>query len=47
LVVKLGPESLGFELRAWTDRVERWTHVRSELVIAISAALAAEHIAIR
>jgi small-conductance mechanosensitive channel len=47
LVVKLGPESLSFELRAWTDRVERWTHVRSELAIAISAALAAEHIAIR
>jgi potassium efflux system protein len=47
LVVKLGPESVGFELRAWTDRVEQWMHVRSELAIAISGALTAEHIAIR
>jgi len=47
LVVKLGSDSLGFELRAWTDRVEQWMEIRSELVIAISAALAAEKIAIR
>jgi small-conductance mechanosensitive channel len=46
-VVKLGPESLGFELRAWTDRIEQRMRVRSELAIAINAALAAEHIPIR
>jgi small-conductance mechanosensitive channel len=47
LVVKLGPDSLGFELRAWTEDAERWMQIRSELAIAISAALAAEKIALR
>jgi small-conductance mechanosensitive channel len=47
LVVKLGPDSLGFELRAWTDRTEQWMQIRSDLAIAISAALAAEKIALR
>ena len=47
LVVKLGPESLGLELRAWSDHSEQWMQIRSELAIAISAALAAEEIAIR
>jgi small-conductance mechanosensitive channel len=47
LFVKLGPDSFGFELRAWTDRSERWMQIRSELAIAISATLAAEKIAIR
>jgi potassium-dependent mechanosensitive channel len=47
LVVKLGPDSLGFELRAWTDRIEHWMQIRSELAIKISAALTAEKIAIR
>jgi small-conductance mechanosensitive channel len=47
LVVKLGPDSLGFELRAWTDHSEQWMQIRSELAIAISSALMAEQIAIR
>jgi len=47
LVVKLGPDSLGCELRVWTDRSEQWMQIRSELAIAISAALTAEKIAIR
>jgi len=47
LVVKLGPDSLGLELRAWTDRLEEWMQIRSELAISVSAALAAENIAIR
>jgi small-conductance mechanosensitive channel len=47
LFVKLGPDSFGFELRAWTDRSERWMQIRSELAIAISASLAAEKIRIR
>ncbi len=47
LFVKLGPDSFGFELRAWTDRSERWMQIRSELAIAISASLAAEKIPIR
>jgi potassium-dependent mechanosensitive channel len=47
LVVKLGGDSLGFELCAWTECIERWPEVRSELAIAVSAALAGEKIAIR
>jgi small-conductance mechanosensitive channel len=47
LVVKLGPDSLGFELRAWTNHSEQWMQIRSELAVAVSAALAAEKIAIR
>ncbi|HEX7230957.1 MAG TPA: mechanosensitive ion channel domain-containing protein [Candidatus Binatia bacterium] len=47
LFVKLGPDSYGFELRAWTDRSELWMQIRSELAIAISATLAAEKIPIR
>jgi len=47
LVVKLGPDSIGFELRAWTDRSEQWMQIRSELAIAINSVLASEKIAIR
>ena len=47
LVVKLGPDALVLELRAWTERIEQWMQIRSELAIAISSALAAEKIAIR
>ena len=47
LFVKLGPDSYGFELRAWTDRSELWMQIRSELAIAISTTLAAEKIPIR
>jgi len=47
LVVSLGSDSLGFELRAWTDRIEQWMQVRSELAIAVNTALAAEKIALR
>jgi potassium-dependent mechanosensitive channel len=47
LVVKLGPDSIGFELQAWTDRSEQWMQIRSELAIAISSVLAREKIAIR
>ncbi len=46
LVVKLGPDALGLELRVWTDRLEQWMEIRSELAIKVSAALAAENIAI-
>jgi potassium-dependent mechanosensitive channel len=46
-VVKLGPDSLGLELRAWTDRINDWMEVRSELAIAISDNLAAENIGLR
>jgi potassium efflux system protein len=47
LMVKLSPESLGFELRAWTEHIEQWMQIRSELAITVSGALAADNIAIR
>jgi small-conductance mechanosensitive channel len=47
LVVKLGPDSLGLELRAWTERVHEWMQVRSELAIAVRDTLAAEKIELR
>ena len=46
-VVRLGADSLGLELHAWTDHIERWMEIRSELAIAIRAALVAENIPIR
>ncbi len=39
----LGP-NLGLELRAWTRSADDWTSVRSELIVALSAALAKENI---
>ena len=47
LVVKLGPDSLRFELCAWTEHAEQWMQIRSDLAIAISSALAAEKIEVR
>ena len=47
LVVKLGPDSLGLELRAWTERIHEWMQVRSELAIAVRDTLATEKIQLR
>jgi small-conductance mechanosensitive channel len=47
LVVKLSPEAVAFELRAWTAEIERWMQIRSELAINVSATLASEKIALR
>ncbi len=47
LVVRLGADATGFELRAWTDRSELWMQIRSDLAIAINSTLAAEKIPIR
>jgi potassium-dependent mechanosensitive channel len=44
LVVRLGSDSLGLELHAWTDRIEQWMEIRSELAIAVRATLVAENI---
>jgi hypothetical protein len=32
------------ELHAWTDRIEQWMEIRSELAIAVRATLVAENI---
>ena len=47
LLTRMGPDWLGFELRAWTERVEDWAEVKSELSITISDALAASQIALK
>ena len=47
LLVRLGPDWMGFELRASTEQVEDWMKARSELAVAITAALKAENIALR
>ena len=39
-LVNFGPGPLSFELRAWTNIAEEWMQTRSELSVAINAALA-------
>ena len=47
LLVRLGPDWMGFELRASTEHIDDWMKARSELAVAITAALKAENIALR
>ena len=46
LFLEFGDSALRFELRAWTDDFGNWVSVRSELTVAVSAALAAAKIEI-
>ena len=46
LFLGFGESALNFELRAWTDRVGEWVLIRSELTVAVNAALANAGIAI-
>ena len=41
LFIGFGESALQFQLRVWTDRLERWLEVRSELGVALYAALRA------
>jgi potassium efflux system protein len=43
LVLSLGA-NLGFEVRAWTHEIDDWSIVRSELLLAINAAMVRENI---
>jgi small-conductance mechanosensitive channel len=47
LLTRVGPDWMGFELRAATDRVEAWMDVRSALAITAATALVAEKIKLR
>ncbi len=47
LLTRMGPDWLGFELRAWTERVEDWMEVKSELSLTISDSLAAANIKLK
>ena len=46
LLLGFGSIALNFELRAWTNRPEQWIEVRSELNVAVYAALQAAGIEI-
>jgi potassium efflux system protein len=39
LFVGFGESALNFQLRAWTNRFEKWVVIRSELTIGVNAAL--------
>jgi small-conductance mechanosensitive channel len=45
-LVTFGPGPLNFELRAWTNKGEDWMQTRSDISVAIKAALAHEGLAI-
>lgn len=47
LLTRLGPDWMGFELRAYTEDLEQWPRVRSELAVAVSEALRAKGIALK
>ena len=47
IVTRLGPDWMGFELRAAVGDVEHWMKVRSELAVAAAAALRAAEITLR
>lgn len=47
LLTRLGPDWMGFELHAATDRIEDWMDVRSDLAVAVAAALVQAEIKLR
>jgi small-conductance mechanosensitive channel len=46
LFVGFGESALKFQLRAWTNRFERWMQIKSELTIGVNGALRDAGIAI-
>jgi small-conductance mechanosensitive channel len=47
LLTRVGPDWMGFELRAATSEVEDWPRVRSDLAVAMIAALRAANVTLR
>jgi len=47
LLVNFGGGGLNFELRVWTDQINDWMQIRSDLATAINAALIAQSISIK
>ncbi|MES2565166.1 MAG: mechanosensitive ion channel domain-containing protein [Pseudomonadota bacterium] len=47
LLTRVGPDWMGFELTAATDRIEDWMDVKSELAVEIATALTREDIKLR
>jgi small-conductance mechanosensitive channel len=46
-MTKSAADAIGFDLRVWTDRPDAWTRVRSDVLLAVTEALAAANIAVR
>ena len=47
LLTGFSGDSLSFELRFWTDQLEDWSQIRSEVAVAARAALAQQSIAVK
>ena len=47
LLLSFAGDSMNFELRFWTNQSEDWSQIRSELAVAIRAALAAQNIKVK
>ncbi|MGA2552567.1 MAG: mechanosensitive ion channel domain-containing protein [Burkholderiaceae bacterium] len=47
LLTKLGPDTLEFELRVWSDAATDWARIRSDLVSTIEAALKRDAISLK
>jgi small-conductance mechanosensitive channel len=47
LLTRVGPDWMGFELHAATDRIENWMEVRSDLALAVVTALKAAGVMLR
>jgi small-conductance mechanosensitive channel len=47
LLGSFGGDSLSFELRVWTNQTEDWSRIRSELSLAVRAAMAEHNIAVK
>ena len=47
LLTKFGADAFNYELRAWTNSADQWAQVRSDLAVALHAALVREGIAIK
>ena len=46
LMIEFGTDSLNFDVRLWTDDYDQWVQIKSDVVVAISEALAEAKIAI-
>jgi small-conductance mechanosensitive channel len=44
LLSQLGTDALQFKLTAWTDHIEQWGQIRSDLAVAVHAAFLKEGI---
>ena len=47
MLAKFTVDTYSYELHAWTDRVESWMSIRSDLTVAVSDALAAANMAVK